>query len=419
MEKQKTQLVLVGGRSSVPNILTILHQKPEVVLALCSHESHDDFSKFKHMVETILPTCTVEELLPVDAFEPEEITRQCTEAFQRYPEADWICNITAATTIMSIIVYEQTKSSQKKGSQKSCWYINTSQTRVITLVGPKLDDEKNAAVFHLSVPEYVSAYYYSLEGGDLEERREQCEQQWLPFAQLLGKQPTLASHLKSIMKAIGNSKQGRPGSARGPKSYTLLKLSQEAHDIVKEAQRFGLVSNVRSDPDSLNFTLTYLQDSFLNGGWLELYVWNEAKQILLLDKSNLFDDCQWNHKVIISGVKRELDVALTYRAQLIIAECKTGDDTKDSETLNKLVSVANPLGGRFVGKILISSLFSPDETDPNEIQRNGILREQIKGHQDFLAKAAHHHIVVIMGEDLPRIRELLEKEAVTPKYPRM
>jgi hypothetical protein len=415
MENEKAQLVLIGGRSSVPNILTILHQKPEVVLALCSHESHNDFSKFKHMVETILPTCTVEELLPVDAFEPEEITRQCTEAFQRYPEADWICNITAATTIMSIIVYEQTKSSQKKGSQKSCWYINTSQTRVITLVGSKLNDKENAVVFHLSVPEYVSAYYYSLEDGDLEERREQCEQQWLPFAQLLGKQPTLASYLKLVIKAIGNNKPGK----NGPKTYTLSKLPQGAHDIVKEAERFGLASDVKSDLDSLQFTLTYLQTSFLNGGWLELYVWNEAKQIILPDKSNLFDDCQWNHKVIISGVKRELDVALTYRAQFIIAECKTGDDYKDSETLNKLVSVANPLGGRFVGKILISSLFSPDETDPDEMQRNGILREQIKGHQDFLAKAAHHHIVVIMAEDLPRIRELLEKEAVTPKYPRM
>ncbi|HEY4037103.1 MAG TPA: DUF1887 family CARF protein [Ktedonobacteraceae bacterium] len=410
MEKKKAQLILVGGRSSVPNILTILHQKPEVVLALCSHESHDDFPSFKHMVETVLPTCRVEELHPVDAFEPEEIARQCTEAFQRYPGADWICNITAATAIMSIAVYEQAKR-----LQKNCWYLNTSQARTITLVGPKLSDEENAAIFDLSVPEYVSAYYYSLKDGDLEERREQCEQQWLPFAQLLGKQPTLASRLKLAMDAISNDRPGK----KGPKSYTLPKLPRETHDIVKEAERFGLVSNVKNDLDSLKFTLTYLQASFLNGGWLELYVWNEARQITLPDKSNLFDDSQWNHKVTVSGVTRELDVALTYRAQLIIAECKTGDETRDSETLNKLVSVANPLGGRFVGKILISSLFSPDETDPDETQRNGRLREQIKAHRDFLAKAHHHHIVVIMAEDLPRIRDLLEEEAITPKYPRI
>ncbi|HEU5226827.1 MAG TPA: hypothetical protein VFU49_03365, partial [Ktedonobacteraceae bacterium] len=94
--KMKAQLVLVGGRSSVPNILTILFQKPDVVIVLCSHESHSDFANFKRMVETILPTCAVEDLLPVDAFEPEEIAKRCVEAFQRYSTAEWICNITAA-----------------------------------------------------------------------------------------------------------------------------------------------------------------------------------------------------------------------------------------------------------------------------------------------------------------------------------
>src|SRR5437773_12110594 len=112
-----------------------------------------------------------------------------------------------------------------------------------------------------------------------------------------------------------------------------MKLSQEVHDIVKEAERFGLVSNVQSNSGLLSFTLTFLQDSFLNGGWLELYVWSEAKQIKSPDGRNLFDDCQWNHKVTISGVTRELDVALTYKAQLLIAECKTGDEVRSSETL--------------------------------------------------------------------------------------
>jgi len=408
----KAQLVLVGGRSSVPNILTILFQKPDAVIVLCSHESHNDFASFKHLVEAILPTCTVEDPPPVDAFEPEEVAERCTEAFQRYSTAEWICNITAATTIMSIAVYEQARK-----FQKDCWYLNTSKTRVITLTGAKLDSNHNAAIFHLSVLEYISAYYYSLENGDLEERRGWCEQHWLPFAQLLGQNPILADHLKPVMKAISNSRQQRPNKNE-PKHYDFPKLSQEAHDIMKKAEQFGLASDVRIEHGVLHFTLTHLQDSFLNGGWLELYVWNEAKQIKSSDNSSLFDDCQWNHKVTISGVTREIDVALTYKAQLIIAECKTGDDITESRTRDGLVAVANPLGGKFVGKILISSLFSPKETGPDQIQ-DGKLREKIKGHQDFLSKADHHNIVVIMAEDLPRIRERLKQEAETPKYPRM
>ena len=408
----KAQLVLVGGRSSVPNILTILFQKPDVVIVLSSYESHRDFASFKYIVKTILPTCAIEDLPPVDAFEPEEIAERCVEAFQRYSTAEWICNITAATTIMSIAVYEEARK-----FQKDCWYLNTSKTRVITLVGAKLDSNCNAVIFHLSVSEYIAAYYYSLENGDLEERREWCEQYWLPSAQLLGQNPILAGHLKPVMKAIGSTKQQRP-SKNESKHYDFPKLPQEAHDIMKKAEQFGLASDVRVENGVLHFTLTHLQDSFLNGGWLELYVWNEAKQIKLSDNSSLFDDCQWNHKVTISGLKREVDVALTYKAQLIIAECKTGDDATDSKTLNELVSVSNPLGGKFVGKILISSLFSPQETEPDQIQ-DGKLREKIKGHREFLSKADHHNIVVIMAEDLPHIRERLKQEAETPKYPRM
>jgi len=406
----KVQLVLLGGRSSVPNILTILHQKPDVVITLCSHESHSDFPRFKHMVETALPTCTVEELSPVDAFEPEEIANQCIDTFQLHSEAEWLCNITAATSIMSIVVYEQAKK-----FQKDCWYVNTSKARVITLIGAEFDDKDHAAIFHLPVSEYVSANYYLLESGNSEERRASYEQDWLPFAQLLGQRPILINHLKFVMNAVG--KQQRPGKKEA-RQYTFPNLPQEAHAIMKEAERFGLANDVRSEPGKLTFTLNYLQDSFLNGGWLEVYVWYEAKQIKSLDNSSLFDDCQWNHKVTIAGVTRELDIALMYKAQLIIVECKTGDETKDSATLNGLVSVANPLGGKFVGKILISSLFSPDN-DPDQTQRDGTYREKIKGHKEFLAKADHHHIVPIMAEDLPRIRDLLKKEAITPKYPRI
>lgn len=407
----KAQLVLVGGRSSVPNILTILHQKPEVVIVLCSHESHSDFPKFKRVVEAALPTCIVEELPPSDAFDLQEIASRCIKAFQRYSEAEWICNITAATAIMSIAIYLQAKE-----LNNACWYLNTAKTRVITLVGPKVDTEHENILFYLKVEQYIEAYYFSLENGDLEDRRVFCEQKWLPFAQTLGKEPRLALHLKQILKAIGNNKPKRDQ----PKGYTLPNMPQEVHDLLKKATEFELVSKLISSSDSLKFTLNYLQYSFLDGGWLELYVWNEARQVKSSDQHGLFDDCQWNHKVTISGVKRELDVALTYKAQLLIVECKTGDDdTTKPETRNGLVSVANPLGGRFVGKILVSSLFSPPDIDPALLQNDGILREQIKGHKEFLTKADRDQIVVFMAENLPRIGELLATEALTPKYPRI
>jgi hypothetical protein len=403
----EAQLVLIGGRSSVPNVLTLLYQRPEIVLALTSKESTTDFPKFKRVVEDLLPSCSViEELPPVDAFEREAIEECCQKAFERYPDAHWVCNITVATTIMSIAVYEQAKK-----FEHACWYVNTAKSRVIALVGPDLPSDDEKALFHLEVKQYVESYYFSLENGDLEKRRDWCEHQWLPFAQMLGKEPHLIPHLKSVLQAIGNDK---------PKSDQLkgynkgMKVSQEAYHILKKAEQVGLVNKLDGTADAVTFTLTSLQYSFLNGGWLETYVWSEAREM------GLFDDCQWNHKVTLSKVTRELDVALTYKAQLLIAECKTGRKGKNSDTFDDLLTVANRLGAKFVGKIFISSLFSPEEadTDPAQI-KDGVLREKIEGHQKFLREANHHHIVVIMAEDLPRIRERLEAEAKTPEFPRI
>lgn len=409
----KAQLVLIGGRSSVPTILTVLDQQPEVIFALTSPESHAQFSQFKDLVNKWLPSSKVEELDSVDAFDCGAIENRCREAFQRFPDAQWICNITAATTIMSIAVYKQAEI-----FQHTCWYLNTAKARIITLVGPRPGEERENAFFHLSVEQYIEAWAYSLENGDMEERRSKSEQEWLTFAYSLGQNPLWTIHLKEAMKAIDKSAQQKPGK-NGAKRYCLRQLSQETHEIIEKAERFGLAQKVKSESGILEFTLDYIQYNFLNGGWLEVYVWNEAKQIQSLNGHALFDDCHWNRKITVSGVTRELDVILAYRAQLILIECKTGDETKNTDTLDGLTAVADALGGKFVGKILVSTLFSPSDTDPDQIQSNGIHREQKKGHEKFLAKARQQRIVVIMAEDLPHVRNRLEQEATRPTYPRI
>jgi len=364
------------------------------VIAICSAESYTDFPRLKETINEILPSCAVEAMPPVDAFALEEIMQRCEKALEKHLTAQWIFNITAATTIMSIAAYEVAKK-----YQQTCWYLNTSQTRIITLVGDRGDE----SIFYIEVPQYVAAYSRSLELGDLEERRDYCEQQWLPFAQQLGKNPQQAALLKKVMKAIDKTKIKRPKKDE-PKRYTLEGFSNETYNLLEQAQQLELLSELhRATPSSFRFCLTHLQDNFLNGAWLEAYVWDEARKV------QLFDDCQWNRKIISGDLSKELDVAMTYKAQLLVVECKTGDDSEDTATLNKLEAVANLLGGKFVGKILVTSLFSPNGTDLNKL----------KGHNEFLAKADSQSIVVAMGENLPDIGSRLQKEAKDPTYKRI
>jgi len=383
----KAQLILVGGRAAVPNILTVIHQKPQVVIAVCSKESQPDFPKLKEAINKILPDCIVEETTnSVDAFAPDDIKIQCEQALQKYPKAKWIFNITAATTIMSIVAYEVAKS-----YQQTCWYLNTSQARIVTLSGQKGDE----SVFNITVDQYVTAYNRELIPGDLEDRRSQSEVQWLPFACTLGQNPHYATTLKYVMSKVGKDKKGRPSKSE-TKEYILQNAPDEAYMLLTAAKQVGLLEDCWQDKfGNIIFQLSYLQDKFLNGAWLEAYVWYQAKSI------GIFQDHQWNQRVIEGKSKNELDVSMIYKAQLIIVECKTGEEAFESDTLYKLDSVANIFGGRFVGRLLVTSLY---EKKPS---------------QDFLAQADSRRIVVVTGEKLPYITTILEKEAKDPTYPRI
>jgi hypothetical protein len=295
---------------------------------------------------------------------------------------------------MTLSAYEAAKAFHQKSTPAvKCWYLNTAQARVIPLVG----EGGNEELFKINVDDYAAAYNRDLLAGKLESQRQDSEQQWLSFAQTLGKNPQSAAFIKQIMSKISK----RPGK-QDPEIYP-MKIPTVDYPLLEEAQRVGLLSQLSSDDSSnIRFQLTYMQDQFLNGAWLEAYVWDAARNIRdETGQKALFNDCQWNQKFIDGNSENELDVSVTYKAQLLIAECKTGkSDSYSSNTLYKLDSVATILGGRFVGKLLITSISD-------------------KPSDDFMAQAKSRRIVVVTGDRLPDIAAILKQETLTPTFPRM
>src|SRR5947208_2009926 len=102
----KAQLILVGGRASIPNILTIIHQRPDVIVAVSSTESKKDVPRLEQAIKVVHPTYQLEQVDPVDAFDFSQIYSVCEKAVKNHPDAEWIFNITTGTTIMSIAAYE-------------------------------------------------------------------------------------------------------------------------------------------------------------------------------------------------------------------------------------------------------------------------------------------------------------------------
>ncbi len=396
----KALLILVGGRP-IPNILTVIHEKPDLIIAICSNESSkEEWPELKQAIKKLSPSSNIVEPGSIDAFDIDMIQAVCEQEFLRYPNVNWIFNLTTATSLMTLGAYKAAEKcrSQYSGTSIQCWYLDTASSRVISLLGKGRDN----SIFSIKVDQYVAAYNYALQDGSSYKhyRMRYLEDDWMAFAKRVGENLLEADMLKQITAIASNSR-------RIEESFV---TSSDVYRLLQDLAAIGLV-NISRNGKGVAFFFTEEQYKFLDGAWLELYVYQVAKAL------KLFDDHQWHQELIDTVSSRvdsnplhykELDVSLTYKAQLIAIECKTGSKGLKPEILDDLVSVADLVGRGFVVKILVTSQRLPDQ----------VKQQQQDGYEDFLAKARKKGIYVITGERLPQIATILEAQAKNPKYAR-
>jgi len=151
------------------------------------------------------------------------------------------------------------------------------------------------------------------------------------------------------------------------------------------------------------------------GDWLEVYVWHQT------NLARFADDCRWGYSLVkeehhsqtSNGGKHklylELDLAVMYHAQLVIAECKSVEKPFEidkpfrgqSGYLRDIDAVAHVLGRTYVGKVFITN--QPGKGQSYEI---------------FKRHAHDRNIIVVTREELPKVGEILKEAAMKPRYPR-
>ncbi len=376
----QAQLILVGGRP-MPNMLTILHQKPDIIVAIVSRDREEEIPYLKSAVQELLKDlkldCAIDTSFIVDAFNLAEIKSACESALEKYQEANWLFNITSATTIMSIGAYEI---AQAHTERVKWWYLDTAHTSIVTPLG----GEKNEKLFEITVQKYLTASYCALENGDMEDYRIIHETRWLPFAQSLGRGRLSTPKLKDLLRIIRdiNRAENRQIAQFTPQIYDIEKLSDETLKMLEEAANVGIVDNWYTNDTRCSFRLTEPQYKFLDGTWLEVYTWKAIQQ------TGIFTDYEWGKKIKDRYNRwNQLDAAMIYKAQLLIVECKTGSEAFQSKTFQTLESISNALGRNFVTKLLVTSLPVTDD--------------------DVNSRAKSSSIFIIQKDDLPNIETKL------------
>ncbi len=385
---QRALLILIGGRQ-IPNLLTAQYLKPDIIVPIASHEalrSGDAWSRIEPALRQLCPQGLEdpieEDSLRVDAFDIEAIHTACRNALNKYPEAAWVFNVTCATTIMSIGAYEVARQ-----VGVSVWYLDTASRRVVTLVGTPPEEN----LYHLKVADYMDVYGRRPEGSDAPDH------QLTSFAQRLAQQPQEAMAFRDALRNAGLNQKRSSAAHSGT-----IPSSSAFMDFCELAVEAGLISSYQSLPSQqirCDITGSELW-KYVDGDWLEVYAWSVARD------AGCFDDYRHSLRLpIISSeetASNEVDLAATHMASLLIAECKTEKEPFSVRHLTKLHAIAAMVGGDFVSRLFIAS-------QSEHFYRSHPGRSQ--SYDNFCSQARAHQIVVVTGEQLSNLGEILRREA--------
>src|SRR5438132_769306 len=135
---EKALLILFGGRI-IPNVLTILHLKPQIIVPIVSEDELKRLDAFKKGVDDLLQkerhSCEwldskSGESFVIKAHNHGDIKQICEKVVKENKDYEWTFNITSGTSIMSIGAYEAAQKLKEEGTSISCWYLNTARRRV-------------------------------------------------------------------------------------------------------------------------------------------------------------------------------------------------------------------------------------------------------------------------------------------------
>jgi hypothetical protein len=374
-------LLLTGGRG-VPDMLMVNYLKPDKIFNITTTQGMKnalDFQQFSrkhfHRDVDILPT--------INPFDETEIKMACKTALELAPDAEWIIHFTGSPKVVGIYAHDIARDH----NIPFC-FLDTEGKQLISLVK---DLPINPEIFFkASVQEYIGAYGRTYEIPKLQLYRSKAES-WYNIAQILVNMP---EETQNLLKGVRSPAKGKPLE---------ITVDSSAQPLLEELSLSGIMAiTSQADDKTQCQLLSHEIREFLEGDWLEVYVWQEARN------AGFADDCQWGYKIVVDQKmaatlpSNELDLALTYNARLLIAECKTSANPFDSLFLNKLYSIANLVGGGYVNQVFITNIWS---THLNAQKRESF--------DNFQRQADVRRIRIITGEQLPEVGKLLRQQIAT------
>jgi hypothetical protein len=384
---ERVMLVLIGGRSAVPaiaGVLQFLDKVDRVKFLLCIGEQYLQFQKNIEKVikqENKNLVCNNEtDVISVEPSKFDEVYVAVEKLCQGVRELKYV-NLTTVPQTMAISVYSYV---QEKYRDVLLFTVNTDQSQIISLVFGKQAIPFNK---RLTVENYIA-----MCGFNIFKKTPDTESNVELIAYIV-------EHIEVSSKILYviRSKAGGGDSIKAPRRFSIdekafvqLGILTNALEIfLQKLENFSIIKNFERLNNTINFRIDTEENyAFLAGGWLEIFVYSSAKKCR-------FDSVEIG--VELDNFRGEIDVFCLNSANALICECKSGKKLK-SDDLSVIDSIAQKLGGNYCVKLFITS-----ECEVGE---------------EFINKAKNNKVVIVSGNQLIHMTEILAREMQSPTYSR-
>ncbi len=391
---KRVMVILVGGRLT-PNFIGILHHQPSIVECIVSE---DEASKYSDVLEVLTALPNIELALEprylVSAFDLEQTLAVCQKILEEHKDAEVIFNITAATKIMGIAAYEAAKQAGVPAI-----YVDTMHGLFINLTGP----QASPAPINIKLQEYLRFFGRSPSPTFAWNQLTVSPDTAVGVAAQLAMDGEAS---RSLLSRLRPHWQGK-----GKRTVTLKQaanLSDGEWTLLETLNDSGMISQLqRTATGVLSFLLPNDANcNFLNGTWLEIYVWDQARKCSLPNGLSLFSDCDFSFEIpSTDGTRKEIDVGCIYQGQLIHVTCKTEKAPFSVSYLDEVRAVSSLVGGRYCSRLFVTNSSPPSDGSGGW-----------QDYQRFLDQANARQIVVVTGDQLSNVRDVLYAQAIRPKY---
>jgi hypothetical protein len=390
-------LLELVGEQPTPNLIPVLEYRPDEVVFLVSDRTAPHARDTQAALEMVPELSgTRSSLERVDPYSIAAAEQAVEEVLARYPNGEFIFNVTGGTKPMMIGTYRVACAERWRGRVRMV-YVSTERETEQMIV----DGECRERPLGLRIP---AAVYLRAHGVTLGPRPAPFPASWTEVAVELARQVEAdaregrqARMVSQMLASIHKAAEGKndPQLRERPISIRRNRVRTVGLDLLRRCQSAGILGGLSVARGDISFTLNGSQAfSFLDGRWLEVYVAAAARRM------EVFHDVLVHVPIVRSqGGHNELDVVAVRGVVAVICSCKaarTPQGTGRNVPLDELEARSRALG-RYCGKVFVTS--RPGYSDA------------------FVAKAAGMGIHVVRPQALTAAGDVLVEASHSKGHP--